>query len=165
MKKTFLIFLLLFISCLSIYAQNLPPKKLNNRALKTFFLDNYGTNDTSRAVIEFYFLRKKELKTGIIVGGAIGLLSSYVLIGYKPPKVAYPDDYSGAVLGLIAIVGTGSALAAIGNGIIIRKYNSEHLLNILNTYQKDAVIPKWILRNPKFRRFLPRQKSRFFLFR
>lgn len=164
MKKTLLIFLQ-FIFCLSIHAQKLPQKKLNNKELKSFFLENYGNNDTSRAVIEFYFLKRKELKKGIILGGSIGLLTTYPLLSYTPPKTGYPDDYSSVIIGAVSIVAAYSALTSIYSGIIIHKYNGEHLLKTLELYKANSVLPKWILRNPNFKRFLPNSKSKFFLFR
>jgi hypothetical protein len=129
---------------------------------KEEFLNVYGKDDSSRALIEFYFAKRNKGKKMIVFPTAIsGSAAALAIIG----TIAYSNNSSHATtnvhkidvappLSLLLFSILCPIVPFFVMGIRLRaKYSSEKLLFQLNNYNAGKPIPRWIAKSRIFKKF------------
>lgn len=130
MKK--LIIILIVFTCSSCFAEKkLSKKESNLKHSYEEYVNMYGENDTSRAIIELFF-DKREFNAG----GKMSFLPLSMGVALVVPPIG------------IALAAVSSPLFV--SGIITRKrYNHKNLMAALEQYNKNGKVPKRIKKNVK----------------
>jgi Zn-dependent protease len=123
------------------------------------FLEKYGRDDSSKALINFFFKRRKP-GAGMMGGGiALTVLGAGGLIVAVPGVNDRSNDFNQqlsdlllAFLAAIALV-AGIALASVGTALGI-KYSKKRLLRLLDNYFAGTPKPRNIAKNIMFRAFV-----------
>lgn len=115
------------------------------------FLNRFGTDDSSRALIHYFFdkrkvAQKKALARAGIAAGA-GILFALLIMS---------NIFKGNLLLIFAAIGLGSAfwvflLFGIFSGIMLYSYSRKRLLRLLQAYQQGKPLPKKITRQLQFK--------------
>lgn len=117
---------------------------------KEYFLNKYGKDDSSRALIEFFFRKEHQAKKETVWWGIIGTIA-FVLF------IAVID--STANLGIVGLL-LGINLGVIAYGAIIRmaigifkwiRFRKKRLEKLLDDYNAGKGIPRNIKRNRTFK--------------
>lgn len=118
------------------------------------FLNRYGTDDSSRALIHYFFdkrqvAQKKAITRAGIAAGA-GILFALLVMS---------NIFQGNLLLIIAAIGLGSAfwvflLFGIFSGIVLYSFSRKRLLRLLQAYQQGKPLPKKITRQLPFKMHL-----------
>ena len=123
------------------------------------FLAKYGRDDSSRALINFFFKRRSPqagmIGGGLVLtaGGTIGLVAAVNGVNNRSNDFGEQlNDLWLAVLAGIAM-GAGIALASVGIGLGSR-YSKKRLLRLLDNYFASKQIPRNIAKNIMFRGFV-----------
>jgi hypothetical protein len=121
------------------------------------FLSKYGNDDTSRALIRYYFQRKKvSAKTGLIAGGTAGGLGILAFI--------YSQNDNGLDnLGTAILLGIGIvtfAFIGVLSAAIYLKTSKKSLYKLIRGYHAGRKIPKKITWRPLFKKFLKEEKNK-----
>jgi hypothetical protein len=152
------------------YLPSLPPEDSTvpqkaYKMEKKGFLERYGRDDSSKALIYFYFRKRKVNKNIFFPGAALGLAAG---IGYFPVN-NLPDigefntaDYKGGnkiflVLGIFCLAAAGIPLLLVG-GSLWMHYSRKKLLKLLNDHFNGRSIPAGIARNKSFKYYLEHSK-------
>lgn len=106
-----------------------------------YFLDTYGKDDSTRALINYYF----RIRKATVVETSVGLL----LTGGGLILLANPNTYILAI-GFAPIIFTG-ALLFIDGPIERLIYNKKKLLHLIADYQHGKHFPKRFTHNRRFR--------------
>ena len=120
---------------------------------KEWFIQNYGEDDNSKALIEFYFFKYRDYKR-------YPLNSLFIIVPSSPLLLVTKYSRSdGLDLKPVLYVIFGSAILIAVGGIIyyrlnIHKYDTENLLNTLKEYHKTRDLPKKLKRNLDFNKTL-----------
>lgn len=138
MIRTFCLIVLGFSLCATMSKAQVPDSITVPAVLprtEAEFLARYGANDSNRALIKYYFARRRDgLREGIVgivlVGGGITWLESGIKTGYSSLGTA-------TLAGSLAIVG-----AAVTTGSLMRifRHNAASLRNALA--RPDSIPPK-----------------------
>jgi hypothetical protein len=126
------------------------------------FLDRYGTDDTSRALIRYYFSRNKTFKRSTIISGGVGLLSlvvfdSVVAKGEPSRGGALAALGMGIVLLSVIFVSAFVVLFGIGMWLI---FSRRSLFKQLQKHKAGGPLPKRVRRNPVFQTYLKEESNR-----
>jgi len=123
------------------------------------FLEKYGRDDSSKALINFFFKRRSPgagmIGGGLVltVGGTVGLVAAVNGVNDRSNDLGQQvNDLWLAVLAGIAL-GAGVALTAVGVGLGGR-YSKQRLLRLLDNYFAGIPIPRNIVKNIMFRGFV-----------
>lgn len=124
------------------------------------FLNKYGKDDSSRALIRYYFQRRKAFKkAGLISAGIAGV--SGILF-----QVLIMDSSGGSALGSLAL-GFSLMLSLWGFGIatlflIVKwlKMSRRYLFKLIKKYNAGKGIPKRMTSQLLFEKFLEEEKNR-----
>jgi hypothetical protein len=120
-----LIIITSFIICSTCFAGKKVAKKMNSEKLcYQDYIDQYGINDTSKAIINFYF-DKRELSAA----GKMSFLPLSMVLAIVVPTVG---------LGLMAI----SSPLFVSGVITRKKYNNKNLIKELNNYNENNILSK-----------------------
>ncbi len=115
------------------------------------FLDKYGHDDTSRAMILLFFKTNKSAKKLVFLSAAVGILS------YLAADAIFKStDNVGGIefLGILIVVAT---LAIPFNIFYWIRYSRQNLLKHLERHKAGNRIPKWIRRDELFQKFLKKE--------
>ena len=123
------------------------------------FMEKYGRDDSSKALINFFFKRRSPgagmIGGGLVLtaGGTVGLIAAVNGVNDRSNDLGQQlNDLWLAVLAGIAL-GAGVALAAVGIGLGSR-YSKQRLLRLLDNYFTGIPIPRNIAKNIMFRGFV-----------
>lgn len=126
------------------------------------FLDTYGTNDTSRAVIQYYFKRNRNAKRDMLIWGTAGIAA-----GIAFDKVVVNGSEGDALGGLFLGILLGSFIYTGVIEVLLNSFNWIHfsrqrLALRLEKYNASRQLPKSLLRKSLFINLLAveRQLSR-----
>jgi len=123
------------------------------------FLTKYGRDDSSKALINFFFERRSP-QAGMIgggsvltAGGTIGLVAAVNGVNDRSNDLGQQlNDLWLAILAGIAL-GAGIALVSVGISLGSR-YSKKRLLRLLDNYFAGSPMPRGIARNTMFRAFV-----------
>lgn len=126
---------------------------------KPYFLEHYGKDDSTKALINYFFVKRKtafyQTVIPIVVGGGLIILLARALNRNNLPPSK--DDYAGILLGGAAVsVGLQSAGQIIDGQIKWLVFNRRRLLKTLVDYNTGKPLPKRITRRKQFRKQLER---------
>lgn len=160
----FLIFTcLLFTSSFAatfIGNDSIPPK--TRQLSKQEFLDGYAWDDSSLALIHYYFEKKRKAKYTTIIGTAAG---SGAAIGFdkivmrpRSSNETFPngrnntgDMFTGFLFGFVIFVAAVAVPAGVFNLV---RFSRKNLLKHLYNYKAMHSLPKWVTRSTSFRKHL-----------
>jgi len=130
-----------------------------NAITQEAFLAKYGRDDSSKALINFFFQKMKKsegMVTGGLLLGAAGT-AGYLVGAHKAndQSNSFSDELGYVVLALLGAfaLGGGIALASVGTGLLSR-YSKKRLLKLLESYFAGTPIPRGIARNIMFRSYV-----------
>ncbi len=100
---------------------------------KEEFLEKYGRDDSSRALIKFYFFNRN--------------------LHYSNPRVFFQDPalFLGGLILLIAVI----PIVTIYEMALRLKFTRKKLLRQLQSYNRGNAIPEWITKNSFYKNFFP----------
>ena len=123
------------------------------------FLAKYGRDDSSKALINFFFKRRSPgagmIAGGLVLtaGGTVGLIAAVNGVNDQSNDLGQQlNDLWLSILAGIAL-GAGIALAAVGISLGSR-YSKQRLLRLLDNYFAGIPIPRNIAKNIMFRGFV-----------
>jgi hypothetical protein len=118
------------------------------------FMDRYGTDDSSRALIHFFFSKRTKSFQYILIPLAIDAIAG-ILIGIFGPLVMAGAGYIGYLLILIitGLVGVTITLSILGGATLI-KYSRKKLFRLLTIYHAGGSIRKHISGTAYFKKLL-----------
>ena len=133
------------------------PYKLN----KNEFLEKYGRDDSSRALILFYFRKRKIDQTNFYAGAFLALIGGIAVFPVKnlPDMGDYnslnysPSDKLAFSIGIVCLLAAGIPLLLTGGSLLLR-YNRKRLLKMLDNYFTGKFIPRGIVGNKYFKTYL-----------
>ncbi|MBS1573939.1 MAG: hypothetical protein JST09_01445 [Bacteroidetes bacterium] len=145
------------ISVGSISDSIVKPGKKEHKLNKENFIKEYGRDDSSKAMIRYFFLRRSYGKRMIFVPLGIGVLTSpFIIIPLSKNRNAQNDglvrdDYGAIFLVFILAALSGAILALSINGcIMLAIYSRKKLLRILYNYFNGTPLPKRIVKTKLF---------------
>lgn len=128
---------------------------------KQYFLDKYGKDDSSRALIEFFFKRRHsgKLQTFIWtgVGAASGIFFDTVVENGSGPFIGGYGFFIGLLIACLIWTAIGGVLAGI---FVWIKYSRRRLLVLLNKYNNGKGMPKNIITKQKYIKELQLQQRK-----
>lgn len=129
----------------------------NYKEPKHFFLENYGKDDSSKALINYFFRKRKtafyQTVIPIVVGGGLTILLAKAFNRNNIPVTK--DDYGGIVIaGALVTVVLQSAGQIIDGQITWLVFSRHKLLKTLVGYNSGQPLPKRITRRKQFRQEL-----------
>lgn len=109
---------------------------------KTDFLIRYGSDDTSRMIIEYFYFKRGNKKAGMYVAGGGLALTAVAALTKKAP--VNPNIYAGlADAGLwLALFFFGTLTAYFSRGLM--RYSKKRLVKTLAYYQSVKSVPEWL---------------------
>jgi hypothetical protein len=129
----------------------LPEHKLNRKE----FLRKYGRDDSSRALIAFFYYKRGASQGTVASGAVMGIVSGIAFD--RATNVAESGNASFAdafyAFALSMVVAAGIAVFSIGTVIWIR-YSRKRLLRLLKDYFNGKSIPRGIRKNKLYRSLL-----------
>jgi hypothetical protein len=160
-----IIFALIFLLIIKFsFASAISPMPLTDTTVKkeykrnrNEFLDRYGHDDSSRALINFYFHRR-----GLVIGNLSAGIPFTLLSGIALFPATAAENSNGNGLGtalLFPILFTGVMLILVGSYLWIRYshttlYSRKRLLILLDDYFNGKSIPWVISKNKVFKAIL-----------
>ena len=167
MKKFIFVFLLLLIQHQNTFgagflegSDTTRPQWLKGHKLsQQQFLDQYGTDDSSRALIKYYFQRRNAAKWILYYGAGTGAVSAiaYALIWAG----AGSATGLGAIFAIIIVLSglfTGAIFALTGL-LFLLTYSRKKLFRLLKNYHRGNGIPKKIRNAKAFKNLLKQKES------
>ena len=121
------------------------------------FLKKYGRDDSSSALIYFYFAKRSKTKSMVLLAlstsAAVGLFSAVVLASY--PNANNPDDFADAFAFLWLALSIYAVATFTIIGIVrLIKYSRKKLLHHLKNYFDGVPIPPNIARSRAFQKLV-----------
>ncbi|MEJ7693187.1 hypothetical protein [Daejeonella sp.] len=162
MKYFLFLSLFYFLNCINILAApvNYADTSVNKSTYKQsrqYFLDNYGKDDSTRALINYFFKRRKEAFYETVVPPVTGGLAVVLLA--KVVDQINTDFANGKATGLsFIVIGVPllkviivSSTALIDGQIKWLVFNRKKLLTVLTDYHSGKPLPKKIKRRRAFK--------------
>ena len=134
---------------------NTPPKA--HRLTKQKFLYHYGTNDTARALIHYYFQHRKLTGVAALLAGVAASATGYAFHrSNTTPRTPNAPDVGGGFYGAIflALLGLAAALVFFITGAGYLRFSRRSLLKQLQEFKRTKHVPEALLRNAAFQKFL-----------
>jgi hypothetical protein len=131
------------------------PYKLSQKA----FLKKYGTDDSSRALIRYYFNKRNWLRNAALVYAALAC-TGYLILNAIVTQTSGDEDRVVNGKGVFAAV----LVSAFGLAAPIVAYrwlrtSRKRLFKMLNDYRMDKSIPKKLMRSSSFQRFMSMEET------
>ena len=171
MLKTFTLICICIFCFKYSFATVLLPKKLTDTSInptnkisltKEYFLDKYGSDDSSRALIKFYFSKRSKSKKLILIPSSIStaLAALFAVAAIsenngnsQSTPTVHKIDTPGTTGPLIFFLCTALLFTIIGSRIL-NKYSPKMLLISLENYRRGKHIRRWISASASFKKFL-----------
>ncbi len=126
----------------------------NYKHSQKYFLENYGKDDTSKALINYYFAKREKalIETVIpaITGGIATLIVAKVNTDNNSPS-SKDSGYAGLVIVPAFIIILYSAGTLIDGQIKWLVFSRSKLFKLLNDYNSGKPLPKKITRRKAFK--------------
>jgi hypothetical protein len=122
--------------------------KLKHKS-QAWFHQQYGKDDTAKAIIDYFFLKRQRLLTPLLISAGITLaIGVTALFTAGPGKSDIAYDV-GLILG-------GAFFFSISFVLFMEylNYTKRKLIKTLELYQSGKGIPKWLKRMPSWQKFL-----------
>ena len=133
------------------------PHKLN----KQQFLDRHGADDSSRALIQYYFPKRKAAVRKIVESSGLLVLAGVlsIVVFSKGNGV---EDGLGDFFVLLFLLSSAYVSAAffIVNGVLLMLRSRKQLYNMLQSYHNGKGLPRNISRKKSFLRLVKQEQSR-----
>ncbi|WP_419802202.1 hypothetical protein [Mucilaginibacter sp.] len=147
MKTILACLLALLLSISHLLAQKSEPVSINLNNYKhpqQYFLDHYGTDDSSKALIKYFFKIRKASTIETVIGAFLagGLISAFLSTNATFVAVLY------------APVIFADALLIIDGPVAQLVYTRKKLLHLLTDYQSGKHLPKKLIKKWRFKREL-----------
>jgi len=169
-QNLFMKILLFFLCCCMIefsFAANTPLRALEDSSIKKApyelsqneFLQQYGRDDSSKALIDFFFHRRMpgitEFAVGmpLLIAGGIGIGA----VNHTANEGNGTWDTVGQGLIFALLLGAGIALSIVGICMWSR-YPRKRLLRLLNNYFGGKPLPRGITKNRTFKSFVQHER-------
>jgi hypothetical protein len=123
------------------------------------FLDTYGTDDTSSALIQYYFTRNKQAKGQVLLFGITGALAGFIF-----DSVVMSNTSLDALSGLFVLLLLGSVIYLSGVFVFINVYrwirfSRQRLRKQLERRSNGKPLRRSIYRNSLFRHYVGLEKN------
>ena len=158
------IVLLCFCFCTAIAARpavdSLRQARKPHKLTQQQFLDRYGTDDSSRALINYYFLDRK-IAAGLTVKSALSLGLTGVLGGIVLSTSNGDGESWNAfflLLILLAVAYAAALLLLVGTLLLLLQ-SRRRLFRLLQTYHNGNGLPRRITRKMAFLRWLKKEQK------
>jgi len=141
-------------SFIRISADTIPSDKNDYKINRKEFLENYGKDDTSRALINFYFIKRNRAITLTFIGGGGSVIANIALNSFlNSNSVASLGDLIVGYGLLNLSVAVAFTLLVIG---MVRwlVFSRRKLLSILRNYNLSKGVSRNILKSRSFKRQL-----------
>ena len=157
MLKPLSAFLLLLLFCFKVNATTpvdtttkLKPKS------QAWFHQQYGTDKTSKALIDFFFIKRENNLLPMLVLSAATVALSIVAISRASLESSPGDNAYAALIDVFSLV--AGALIAVPLTIlfivIYTRYSRKRLMRTLSGYQSGKGLPKWLEKTPTWKKFV-----------
>jgi hypothetical protein len=126
---------------------------------KQKFLARYGKDDSSRALIRYYFSKRKGLRNSALLYTALAG-AGYLILNAIVTQASGRD---------VAVTGTGVFAVLLGTALALAapivayrwlRTSRKRLFSMLTDYKMGMPIPEKIIRSSSFQRFLIQEKSK-----
>ena len=129
---------------------------------KEEFLHEYGRDDSSRALIQFYFAKRNKGKKMLVIPASISLgLETLIAVAAisasnsKSPSTSNQPNRDAPPIGFFMFFILCPIVPfLIMGGRMLYKYSPKKLLAQLDNYYAGKAIPKWISKSRLFKKFL-----------
>lgn len=148
------IFFCFFISFqLSATVLEVNDSSIKQQYSKELFLKKYGSDDSSKALIEFFFKKRHEGKLETIIWPAVGIAATLLTIAY------FNSKGNNALGGFLVLISLGllpyASVAGILSGIFkLIRFRKARLVLALERYQAGKGIRKSLKRDKIFKKEL-----------
>lgn len=152
MLKIILLNIILLLFCFNLFAA-VPVFTDTTVKLKTkeAFLQKYGTNDTSKMIIEYFFFKRKNKKIDLYIMGSGLAITGTMALTIKPP--VNPNIYAGLAGAGLALAAFFISAVAIFFSVGLARYSKKRLAETLAYYQDGNVLPQWLQRKNDWAHF------------
>ena len=137
-------------SAISLWNDSIPTK--THHLSKQDFLNNYGTDDSSRALVKYYFKRNKKAKFNAAIFTSIGVLSSFAF-----DRIILKNSSGGWSVIVALIIGIPLGLLIFESAIIVAfnifrwiRFSKKNLIKQSERYRAGEALPKRIVRDRRF---------------
>lgn len=124
--------------------------KLKPRS-QEWFQAKYGKDDTSKAIIDYFFLKRKKTLTPLLVSSGLSL--AFAIASLVDPlgdrSAGESDSGPGWSLGMFF-----SVPVTVFYLFEYIKYSRKQLIRALQQYQSGKGVPNWLQRIPSWKNFL-----------
>ena len=122
------------------------------------FLDQYGKDDSSRALIRFYFEKKRITKRStsnlVIITGGFAVITGALIVATQNSR----SDNLAAVF--VAFLSTSlSVFLTFLFGVALIFMSRKYLFKLLNKHQSGKRLPRKIVDDPRYNKFLQQEKQ------
>jgi hypothetical protein len=148
-------------------ADSVEPVIKEHKLSREQFLEKYGRDDSTRALINFYFaVRKKSTKmiwVSLVSLAVLSIIIGVIATTYADPK--YPGTYDdlGAAVAIV-FFSTGiyaAAVFAMIGTIRTLMYSRKKLLRILKNYYDGYSLPPRITKSKGFLKFMKAERKKY----
>ena len=167
MKYYLFFFLFFFLYCTTTTAANTTSyagssiKSTEHKHSKQYFLDNYGKDDSSRALINYFFKKRKDAFYESVISPVAGGASVLILNLFLKSMANVKEDTGGlgfsVAIPLILII-YAVPVYIIDGQIKWLIFNRRKLLTILESYNSGNSLPAKITRRKVFKLELEKLK-------
>jgi hypothetical protein len=126
---------------------------------KQEFLTQYSKDDSSRALIRYYFDKRQGLRNAALLYTALAG-AGYLIFNAIVTQASGRDVAVTGIGVFAALLGTSLALAAPIVAYQWLRTSRKRLFSMLNDYKMGKPIPEKIIRSSSFQRFLNQEKSK-----
>ncbi len=139
--------------------ENNPAINLNDfKHPQQYFLDTYGKDDSTRALINYYFRVRKAAAVETIVGLVLGSSSAIYISNAFSQNSNFSFGASLLAYYIIPFAGV-FALEVIEGSVIRIVFTKQKLLRLIADYQHGKHLPKRFTRKRRFRREMERLRQ------
>lgn len=152
---TFVLFFYSDVSAsLPVDSSSSKPYKISQKA----FLKKYGADDSSRALINYYFSKRKGLRNGALLYASLAG-AGYLVFNAVVTQASGRD---------VAVTGTGVLAVLLGTALALAvplvayrwlRTSRKSLFSMLNDYKMGKPIPEKVMKSSSFQRFLSHEKN------
>ena len=165
--RTLLFFLVtILLANSTVFAQktingNNPAINLNDfKHPQQYFLDTYGKDDSTRALINYFFRVRKaaavEVAISLVAGGGLYLFANYIF----GPTNHTGYGYGTVFLAIFAIPLIPGFAVGVVEGTVTRLiFTREKLLELIADYQQGKHLPKRVTHKRRFRQEMERLRQ------
>jgi hypothetical protein len=122
---------------------------------KKEFLDQYGYDDSTRALIRYFFKDRSKSKKSLIIFGGVTLLAAIVALNDGPGNTLLIGVYIACIL--LVLLGS---IIVLFNIYFLVSNSRKKLYRILQAYQNNTPLPKKIVQQSLFKEYLKTEQDK-----